>query len=105
MAQFALYRNKDPRTRAAIPLLVDIQNDLLESLGTRVVIPLSKAGNLRRNPLDALTPVLEIEGEDYVLLTPQLAGVARSDLGAPAGSVAQHRAQIVAALDFMVAGY
>jgi toxin CcdB len=70
-----------------------------------VVIPLSKAGNLRRNPLDALTPVLEIEGEDYVLLTPQLAGVARSDLGAPAGSVAQHRAQIVAALDFMVAGY
>jgi toxin CcdB len=50
MAQFALYRNKDPRTRAAIPLLVDIQNDLLESLGTRVVIPLSKAGNLKRNP-------------------------------------------------------
>lgn len=105
MAQFALYRNKDPRTRAMIPLMVDIQNDLLDALGTRVVIPLSKSGSLKRNPLDALTPVLEIDGEEYVLLTPQLAGLARSDLGPPAGSVAQHRARIVAALDFLVTGY
>lgn len=105
MAQFALYRNRDPRTKAAIPLLVDIQNELLETLGTRVVIPLGRPGVLRQKPLDSLVPLLRIDDEDYLLLTPQLAGVDRSELGPAVGSAAPYRSQIVAALDFLVTGY
>lgn len=105
MPQFALYRNRDPRTKAAIPLLVDIQNDLLEDLGTRVVIPLGRPGLLRQKPLETLVPVLRIDDEDYLLLTPQMAGIDRSELGTEAGSAAQYRAQIVAAVDFLVTGF
>ncbi len=42
MGQFTVYRNKNPRTKSAFPLLVDVQSDVLEDLHTRVVIPLTK---------------------------------------------------------------
>jgi toxin CcdB len=105
MAQFAVYRNKNPRTKTAFPFLVDIQSDLLEDLQTRVVIPLTKAAALARKPLTHVMPALSFDGEDYVLMTPQLAGIARSELGAPAGSLAGQRQAILAAMDFSLTGF
>ncbi|TLY73906.1 MAG: plasmid maintenance protein CcdB [Gammaproteobacteria bacterium] len=52
-----------------------------------------------------LTPLIEFDGEAYVLMTPQLAGVARKDLGVLAGSVAEQRQSIVAPIDFLIAGF
>ena len=43
MTQFTVYRNKNPRSRATFPYLLDVQSDLLDGLQTRVVIPLTKA--------------------------------------------------------------
>jgi len=40
MAQFDVYRNAHPATRARVPYLLDVQSDLLETLATRVVVPL-----------------------------------------------------------------
>jgi len=74
MARFSVYRNKNPRTKAAFPLLVDVQSDLLESLGTRVVISLTKVPALTRKPVSHLTPEIPFGGDRYVLMTPQLAG-------------------------------
>jgi toxin CcdB len=105
MAQFTVYRNKNPRTRTAFPFLVDVQSDLLEDLQTRVVIPLSKAAALTRKPVSHLMPMVDFEDGTYVLLTPELAGIARSDLGAAAGSLAQRRDVILAALDFLITGF
>jgi toxin CcdB len=51
-----------------------------------------------------LTPVVDVEGHKYLMLTPQLAGIAVNDLGAEVGSVASSRDEIVAALDFLVTG-
>jgi toxin CcdB len=104
MAQFTVYKNKNPRTRAAIPFLLDIQNDLLNGLETRVVVPLHPASVWRGKALKMLTPLLVIEGESFVMLTPQLAGIPKSELGAPVAQVPQHRAEIVAAIDFLVTG-
>ena len=105
MAQFTVYRNKNPRSRGIYPLLVDVQTDLLEDLQTRVVIPLSKVAALSKKPVGQLTPVLEFEQASYVLLTPQLAGIPRMELGAPAGSLAKSRDTILAALDFLLTGF
>jgi len=105
MAQFTVYRNKNPRTKATFPLLVDVQSDLLEDLQTRVVIPLSKAAALAKRPVSHLMPVLKFEGEAYALTTPELAGVARNDLGPVAGSLAERRDVILAAMDFLVRGF
>ena len=105
MAQFTVYRNRNPRTKAILPLLVDVQSDLLDDLQTRIVIPLSKAGTLTKKPVSHLTPLLKFEGEAYILMTPELAALARSDLGAAAGSLAERRDVILAALDFLLTGF
>ena len=105
MAQFTVYRNKSARSKALCPFLLDVQSDLLEDLETRVVIPLSKAPALTKRPLSQLTPVLQFEGESYVLMTPQLAGIARSELGAATGSLAERRAEILGAMDFLLTGF
>lgn len=105
MAQFAVYRNENSGTQSAFPFLVDVQADLLEDLQTRVVIPLTKAAALTKFPLTYLTPMLTFEGESYVLMTPQLEGIARADLGQHAGSLADQWRAILAAVDFLVRGF
>lgn len=104
MAQFTVYKNKNPRSKATYPLLVDAQADLLNDLQTRLVIPLTKAPALAKKPITRLTPSIDIDGERYLLMTPQLAGIARSELGAAVASVADHRSAIVAALDLLITG-
>jgi toxin CcdB len=46
----------------------------------------------------------EIEGERYMLVTPQLAGISISDLGPAVANVAEQRAAIIAALEFLLTG-
>jgi len=103
--QFAVYRNENARTKSAFPFLVDVQPDLFEDLQTRVVIPLTKAIALTKFPLTYLTPTLTFAGETYMLMTPQLAGIARVELGAHVGSVAEQWPAILAALDFLMRGF
>jgi len=105
VAQFSVYRNKNPRTKATFPLLVDIQSDLLEPLGTRVVIPLTKSPVLAKKPVSHLTSEITFDGDKYVLVTPQLAGISRTELGALAGSLAEERQKILAAVDFLLTGF
>jgi toxin CcdB len=104
MAQFTVYKNKNPQTRSAIPFLLDVQNDLLNDLETRVVVPLCPISAMKGKPLRALTPVLEIEAESYVMLTPQMAGIPRSELGALITRLEHYRFEIIAAIDFLVTG-
>jgi len=103
--QFAVHRNKNPQSKSTFPLLVDVQSDLLEELNTRVVIPLTRAAGLARKPLSHLTPALSFDGDTYLLMTPQLAGIARADLGPQAGTLLDQREQIVAAVEFLLTGF
>lgn len=105
MSQFTVYRNKSARTKALFPLLVDVQSDLLDELQTRVVIPLTRNAALTKRPVSQLMPLLEFEGEAYVLMTPELAGIAKSDLGVATGSLAERRDTILAAMDFLLTGF
>jgi hypothetical protein len=51
-----------------------------------------------------LMPLLTIDGERYVMITPQLAGVSRKALSAAIGDFSGRRAEIIAALDFLLTG-
>ena len=104
MPQFSLYRNRNRASRVRFPLLLDVQSDLLEPLATRVVVPLTPAAPARARAMRMLTPILKFDGKDYLMLTPQIAGIAARDLGPIAGSLASHRDSIVAAVDFLLAG-
>ena len=104
MSQFDVYRNKDPGSRAAFPLLLDVQSELLADLATRVVIPLCPASTMKGKLLGKLTPALVVEGKSYAVLTTQLAGIAVKQLGAKTANLKSRRAEIIAALDFLITG-
>jgi len=104
MAQFDIYRNANPATRARIPYLLDVQSDLLDPLATRVVVPLCKPEVLKGKLAERLNPVFEVEGNKMAMLTPELAGVFRKILGERVGNLANERYSIIAALDLLITG-
>jgi toxin CcdB len=104
MAQFDVYRNANPATRARLPYLVDVQSDLLEPLATRVVVPLCKPEVLKSKLAERLNPVFEIENNKMAMLTPELAGVSRKVLGERIGNLAEERRLIIEALDLLFTG-
>jgi toxin CcdB len=105
MPQFAVHRNRNAATRARFPLLLDVQTDLLEELGTRVVIPLGPAtAATRRSVLKTLTPICTVDGRNYVLVTPQLAGIDAKELGPSVADLSHDRETIIAALDLLFTG-
>jgi len=104
MAQFDVYRNAHPATRARVPYLLDVQSDLLDALATRVVVPLCKPEVLRGKLAEKLNPVFEVEGRKMVLLTPELAGVSRKVFGQQIANLANRRDSIIAALDLAITG-
>jgi len=45
-----------------------------------------------------------VDGQEFIMMTPQLAGIAASDLGTPVASAIEHRDEVVKALDFLIMG-
>ena len=104
MPQFSVHKNKNPASKGAYPYLVNIQSDLLRDLRTRVVVPLVKYTLVSKKQIKNLTPLVDVDGQKFVMLVPQLAGIQLNDLGAEVGSLAHQRTEIVAAIDFLVTG-
>jgi len=104
MPQFGVYRNPNPDTRTVFPLLLDVQSGLIADLGTRVVVPLCPAAAMKGKPMQALTPVFDVDGKPYAMLTPQLAGISKKQLGAKVADLARYRNEIIAALDLLITG-
>lgn len=55
-------------------------------------------------PAAILNPVFTIGDARLVLSTAELAGVARRDLGARVTSLAEHRSEVLAAVDLLFSG-
>ncbi len=104
MAQFSVHRNPNAATRATFPFLLDVQNDLLNELGTRVVVPLCSAAAMKGKLLRHLMPTFAIEGKQFAMMTPQLAGVSVKQLGPKVAELSGKRVEIVAALDLLITG-
>jgi toxin CcdB len=49
--------------------------------------------------------LLQVEGADYVMVAPQVAGIPRRLLDEPVTSLENRRADILAALDFLLTGF
>lgn len=98
MAQFDVYRL--PRG-ASSALVVDLQNRLFEGLATRVVAPLYPL-KAKDQPILRLNPVIEIEGQPYLLAIQEMASLRAKSLGAKVASLEAERDEIVAAIDFLI---
>lgn len=104
MAQFSVYHNKNTQSKKTYPYLLEIQSNLLQDLATTVVVPLVKFEKNKTKVLTGLTPVFSLDQQDFVMLTPQLAGIQRKELGKLAFELLHARAEIVGALDFLISG-
>jgi len=83
MAQFDVYENLNERTNQDIPFLLDIQNDILKDLSTRVVVPLV----LNMKPAKILNPQFKINNLILTMSAAELAGVSKDKLGSVICSV------------------
>lgn len=101
--QYVVYRNKG--NSAAYPYLIDVQSDIIGDLHTRLAIPLYPLAKFTADPVLRLTPILNIEGEDYLVMTHEMASVRLSQLGAEVTDVRHHRQRIKDALDFILDGF
>lgn len=104
MSQFWAYHNSNPRTRSEYPLLLEIQSDLLSNLRTTVVIPLISAQRAAITPMARLNPLFTIDGQDYIGMVQEIAGLERKHLGEPAADLTDYHADIIAAFDFLISG-
>ena len=99
MAQFDIYR----RQGGSIEFLLDLQDEMLESLTTRVVAPLIPLEAIE-TPMKTLNPRISIGGVHYVLLVHLLAAIPKTALGELAGSARTQRDEIVGAIDLLFTG-
>ena len=104
MSQFDVYKNPSKKSREAYPYIIDIQNALIRDITTRIAIPLGKLNHFRNEQMDGLTPLIEYENEQYILLIPQIASMPSKLLKDPVGSVQSLRDEIIAAIDFAITG-
>ena len=102
--QFDVYDNKNASTKKRFQYLLDVQADILSSLETRVVIPLSVETESREIILTQLMPVLPVKGRQHVAITPQMAGVPVRELNGPVENLSRFRTEIIGALDMLVTG-
>lgn len=104
MARFDVYRHPDAKLRATTPFLLDVQNEHISGLQTRVVVPLRRAERVPV-PLGDLNPVLDIEGEAVVLDTAALAAVPLSFLKKPVANLRAHANLVTNALDALFGAF
>lgn len=103
MAQFDVHLNPNPATRETIPYLLDVQAGLLDTLATRVVVPLVLAEKMGL-AAKQLNPQFTIVDTVVVMSTAELAGIAHRSLGDKVISLKEQRDEIIAALDLLFTG-
>ncbi len=104
MAQFDVYLNLNPSTRKAIPFVLDVQAEMLDTLSTRVVVPLVLAEEMGI-PVKQLNPQFKIRGLTVVMSTGELAGLPLRSFGDKVTSLKGKRDEIITALDLLFTGY
>ena len=87
MSQFTLYQNTDKNTVDAYPYFVDVQSELLDSLSSRLVIPLTPLKLLEQKAPSHLCPIIHIDEGDFVILTHQMASVSIKILRQPVNPI------------------
>lgn len=97
--RYHAYALKQPR-RGSRPYVLDLQNNLLSGLKSRLVAPLQKRDTVDpREIISGLMPVLSIGGVEYVLYPQEAAAYPVSGLGDAVCDFSSDSALILNALD------
>ena len=105
MSQYCIYQNKNENTKKIYPYLIDVQTSLLDSLETKLVIPLSLKKNFENKIIKNLNPIIEINGKEYIVLTQQLAAIPKKLIGDLVENNSVKRQEILSSIDFLITGF
>ena len=100
MARFDVYT-----FRGDVPLVVDVQAELFEHIGSRIVIPLLRAEDFANEAMDRLKPTFLIDQVAYRLVTTDMVAIPTSLLGDRVGSLEDQRILVIDAIDFLMQGF
>ena len=101
MAQFDVYKNENELTNENVPYLLDIQNDILDSINTRIVIPILKD----KNDFKGLTKEFIIENQKVYLTTSQMGAVHKNELKTKITTLINQKEEIKNSIDFLIYGF
>jgi toxin CcdB len=104
MARFDVYRHPDAALRKSTPYLIDLQNNHISGLSTRVVAPMRLA-KLFGPPMRDLNPSFEIDGTKVILDAAALAAIPVAELRTPVANLQTQGEHIMDALDLLFGAY
>jgi toxin CcdB len=104
MSQFTLYANKNKDSNKTYPYFVDVQNNLMSQLNSRLVIPLSPISKVKDKVAKKLCPIIQVDDADFILVTNQMTTVPKSILKAEVACLESYRYQIIDAIDMLITG-
>lgn len=104
MARFDVYRNPDATERRHTPYFVDVQNDFIDGLDSRVMLPLRSEAAFGPRPA-RLNPLLTVGVDAVVLDTAAIGAVPVSELKQVVASLRHARDDIQTALDALFGSY
>lgn len=86
-------------------LALNVQSEFHDHLPARIIIPMAPVHSYSAQPMKRLQPILPVDGQDYVLVTTEMASIPVTDLGDRVASLADQHSVIVDALDFLLQGF
>lgn len=104
MARFDVYANPDAVDRAVIPFMLDVQNEFLGVLQTRVVVPLYASSRFHAR-VRHLNPEFEVAGKMVVMDSASIGAVPLTELRRPVDNLAARQMEIQDALDSLFGSY
>jgi len=104
MRQFDVLANPIPRARRAMPFVMILQSDLIETGRDRVVAPLSPSAAMP-SLAGRLIPIVMVSESAYAVLVPSLTTMPATDLRQVVGNLEHDRDRIIAALDYLFLGF
>jgi toxin CcdB len=102
MAQFDVYQHKE--ASSVYPLLVDIQHEVLETLSTRLVVPLTPCALYEGNPPQTMCPIIHLEQGAFIFMPQYMSSMSTQALGERVGSIGSFREEVVRAIDLLITG-
>jgi toxin CcdB len=105
MNQYSIYTNTNPSSKALYPFLMDVQSPFLDSLETRLVIPLALKSRFSDKVIKNLTPIVNVNSSEYLILTPQMAAISKKSLGILVEDCSSRRNEILSSIDFLITGF
>jgi toxin CcdB len=104
MARYDVYAHPDPVQRKTTPYLLDVQNNYIDAVATRMMVPM-RDRRIVDKPLRDLNPIFEIEGKSVLLDTTAMGAFPAHPLKKPVARLASQATVISSALETLLGGY